>query len=53
MFPAHRHGPRRYFDPTQARYVRITIARSTAGAGGQIVEFEVYGNKEETKTYPW
>ena len=45
MFAAHRRGHHRHFDPAQARYVRITVTRSTAGAGGQVVEFEVYGDK--------
>ena len=53
LFAAHRRGHHRHFDPVQARYVRVTVTRSTAGAGGQIVELEVYGDEKAIKVCPW
>lgn len=51
--PAHPRGHRRYFDPVDARYVRIMTTLNTAVSGAQIVEFEVYGDEKATRIYNW
>ena len=53
MATAHRTGYRRHFDPVEARYVRVTVTFSTAFSGGQIVEFEVYGDTKVPREYAW
>jgi len=50
---AQRRGYHRHFDPVKARYVRVTVTHSTAFSGGQIVEFEVYGDTKAEREYPW
>jgi hypothetical protein len=44
VLTAHPRGHWRHFDPVDARYVKVTITRNTAGTGGQIVELGVYGD---------
>lgn len=53
MSPADRRGHHRHFDPVEARYVRITVTHNTARTGGQIVEFEVYGDEVAIETFEW
>jgi hypothetical protein len=51
MMPAHPRGHHCFFKPVEARYVRITTTLNTAQSGGQIVEFEVYGDKKAPRIY--
>ncbi|MFH0921159.1 MAG: NPCBM/NEW2 domain-containing protein, partial [Fibrobacterota bacterium] len=53
MMPAHPRGHHRFFDPVDARYVRITTTMNTAISGAQIVEFEVYGDEKAPRIYNW
>jgi len=40
--PARPHGHWRWFDPVEARYVRIVVTDSLADIGARVVELEVY-----------
>jgi len=46
---ARPEGLRRWFDPVQARYVRLTVLRNSAFGGARVVELQVMG--PETETY--
>jgi NPCBM/NEW2 domain/F5/8 type C domain len=50
MNPAQAWGLERWFEPTQAQYVRLKVLHNTAFAGAQVVEFKVMGVKK--KAYP-
>lgn len=50
MDPAHPDGLERWFEPTRARYVKLTVLRNTANAGAQVVELSVMGAETETYT---
>jgi hypothetical protein len=53
MMPADPRGHHRYFDPVEARYVRITVTLNTALSGAQIVQFEVYGDEKARRICNW
>ncbi|MBN1444840.1 MAG: discoidin domain-containing protein [Candidatus Omnitrophica bacterium] len=45
--PARAEGVERWFDPVEARYVRVTVMRNSALGGVRLVEFEVKGKEKE------
>lgn len=45
--PADARGLERWFEPVEARYVRLTVLRNAAYAGAQVVELEVSGPERE------
>ncbi len=47
--PVSREGTERWFEPVEARYVRLTVLRNSAMSGARVVELEVMG--EETEEY--
>ena len=44
---ARPEGTERWFDPVQARYVRLTVLRNSAFGGARVIEFEVMGREKE------
>ena len=45
--PAIPEGLERWFDPTEARFVRLNVLRNSGFAGAQVVEIEVMGPGKE------
>ncbi len=46
--PVTTAGLERWFDPTAARYVRLTVLRNSAHSGAQVVELRAMGPARET-----
>ncbi len=44
---ARREGMERWFDPVEARYVRLTVLRNSAFSGARVVELKVMGEETE------
>ena len=45
---ARPQGLERWFDPVQARYVRLTVLRNSAHSGAQVIEMKVMGPEKES-----
>ena len=44
---ARREGAERWFEPTQARYVRLTVLRNSSFGGARVIELAVMGKEKE------
>jgi len=44
---ARREGTERWFEPTEARYVRLTVLRNSSFGGARVVEMKVMGPETE------
>ena len=51
--PDTRRGLHRYFEPVDARYLKLNVLFNSVRQGAQVVEFEVYGNKTCRRVKPW
>lgn len=55
--PLRPHPTRKWFEPVEARYARVTVFSNTERRGAQIVEFGVYGPEREeiveARRSPW
>jgi hypothetical protein len=45
---ASKHGLERWFEPTQARYVKLTILRNSSFGGARVIELKVMGKEKES-----
>ncbi len=53
IMPDSKHGVYRRFSARKARYVRYTQLFNSSRQGGQLVELQVFGEKQETVDLPW
>jgi len=51
--PDTKRGLHRYFEPLQARYLKLNLTFNSSRQGAQVVEFKVYGEATHQVTIPW
>jgi len=53
IMPDTKRGVFRKFAPVKARYLQLEVCFNSSRQGGQIVEFQAFGNESETVVIPW